>query len=133
MDMNVENTVRKVHEGSDSESMAFPAVIAALIAAGVERYTCDLVLAERTYYLPDGGGYRFASRRHARGAAAAFSPGGVEAAVRRSQAGKIRYGEFCDEVLAAGCVGYIVSIVGRRAVYFGRSGETFVEPFPGAK
>ena len=38
-----------------------------------------------------------------------------------------------EKVLAAGCVGYIVSIVGRRAVYFGRSAETHVELFPSGK
>lgn len=32
-----------------------------------------------------------------------------------------------------GCVGYHVSLAGRRAVYYGRSGETHVEQFPPAK
>ena len=36
-------------------------------------------------------------------------------------------------ILAAGCVGYFVCLTGRRAVYFGRTGENYIEPFPPAK
>jgi hypothetical protein len=32
--------------------------------------------------------------------------------------------------MAAGCAGYIVSFLGRRVVYFGRTAETHVEHFP---
>ena len=38
---------------------------------------------------------------------------------------------FCDQVTAAGCAGYVVSLPGRRVLYFGRSGETHTEYFPG--
>jgi len=34
--------------------------------------------------------------------------------------------------MAAGCVGYFVQIAGRRALYFGRNGESHVELFPSA-
>jgi hypothetical protein len=43
------------------------------------------------------------------------------------------YKGFCEKVLAAGCAGYIVSLAGRRAVYFGRTAETHVELFPSTK
>ncbi len=33
-------------------------------------------------------------------------------------------------MMDAGCAGYFVSLIGRRAVYFGRTAETHVEPFP---
>ena len=61
-----------------------------------------------------------------------FSATGVEAAVRAVQAGAIPYRTFCERVVAAGCVGYHVSIVGRRVVYYGRTGDSHVEWFPGA-
>jgi uncharacterized protein YbcV (DUF1398 family) len=53
--------------------------------------------------------------------------------VRSIQAGKIDYKTFCERVMAAGCVGYFVSIAGARAVYYGRSGDSYVERFPGAR
>lgn len=40
------------------------------------------------------------------------------------------YRGFCAKARAAGCAGYIVSFLGRRAVYFGRTAETLTEPFP---
>jgi uncharacterized protein YbcV (DUF1398 family) len=63
--------------------------------------------------------------------AAAFSAGGVDAAVRAIQAGKIQYKTFCKRIAEAGCVGYHVSLVGRRAVYYGRTGDSHIEWFPG--
>jgi uncharacterized protein YbcV (DUF1398 family) len=63
----------------------------------------------------------------------AFTPAGVESAVRASQAQQIKYHEFCRRALAAGCVGYIVSIPGKRVVYYGRTAESHTEHFPKAK
>ncbi|MEI9903822.1 MAG: DUF1398 family protein [Asticcacaulis sp.] len=61
-----------------------------------------------------------------------FDAAGVEAAVRAIQRREIGYVEFCEWIAGAGCASYIVSLAGRRAVYYGRTGETFVEPFPQA-
>jgi hypothetical protein len=32
--------------------------------------------------------------------------------------------------MAAGCAGYIVSFLGKQALYYGRTAETHVEHFP---
>lgn len=118
---------------SDAEGISFPEVVARLVAAGVERYRADLVRAEKTYYLPAGESRALPTKPVAAAPAAAFSAAGVEAAVRAIQAGRIGYGAFCERIAAAGCVDYMVSLAGRRAVYNGRSGESFVEPFPAAE
>jgi uncharacterized protein YbcV (DUF1398 family) len=107
-------------------------VVARLAAAGVERYHADLQRAEKTYYLPDGASYVASNAPIAAVPAAAFSAAGVDAAVRAVQARAVDYKGFCERIVEAGCVGYLVSIAGRRAVYYGRSGETHVEPFPPA-
>jgi uncharacterized protein YbcV (DUF1398 family) len=119
-------------EGSTNERISFPEVVGKLIAAGVERYIVDLTRAEKTYYLPSGENETF--KMHAISAAPAerFSADGVQAAVRASQQQKIKYRGFCERIAEAGCVGYMVSIPGKRAVYYGRTGETYVEMFPGA-
>jgi uncharacterized protein YbcV (DUF1398 family) len=41
------------------------------------------------------------------------------------------YHGFCQKAARAGCAGYLVSIPGRRVLYFGRTGETHTEYFPG--
>jgi uncharacterized protein YbcV (DUF1398 family) len=110
--------------------MTFPQVVAKLIEAGVESYHADLVRAEKTYYLPNGDSEVVAGAPLEAAPCKDFSADAVEAAVRAIQAGRIEYRDFCARIAAAGCIGYLVSIAGRRAIYYGRTAETYVEPFP---
>jgi uncharacterized protein YbcV (DUF1398 family) len=132
-DAELETVLRDCTNGSDAERLSFPQVVGQLMAAGVERYRADLIRHEKTYYMPDGRSQVMNCALIPGEAALAFSAAGVDSAVRDIQAGRIAYREFCRRVMAAGCVDYIVSISGRRAVYFGRSGESHVEMFPGTK
>ncbi len=118
--------------GSDAGRLTFPQVLAALAAAGIERYHADLCRAEKTYYRPDGRSHAVSAAPVAVAPATVFAADGVEAAIRAVQAGAVTYKEFCERIAAAGCVGYLVSLTGRRAVYFGRGGDSHVEPFPSA-
>jgi len=43
------------------------------------------------------------------------------------------YNKFCAKVMDAGCAGYLVSLIGKRVVYYGRTGEIHTEHFPGSK
>lgn len=133
MDAHVKAIVLECTVGSDEERMTFPEVAGKLMEAGVERYHADLIRAEKTYYMPDGDSERIAAAAVATRPASVFSAGDVDAAVRAIQAQAITYKEFCERIAAAGCVGYFVSLPGRRAVYYGRTAETHVEHFPGAK
>ena len=132
MDAHVKDVARQMSKASDEERITFSEVVKALMEAGVERYHADLVAARKTYYLPHGD---FEEHQvHKAGAPAlVFSAEGVEKAVRAIQRQEIGYREFCRRIAEAGCVGYFVSLAGRRAVYYGRSGDEHVEWFPGAK
>jgi uncharacterized protein YbcV (DUF1398 family) len=127
-----EETAAACTQGSDAGTMSFPEVLGRLQEAGVERYLADLVRGEKTYYRIDGASCVVAGKQVGNAPSPSFNPAGIEAAIRASQARSIDYGEFCRRAVAAGCVGYVVSLAGRRAVYFGRTGETYVEPFPQA-
>jgi uncharacterized protein YbcV (DUF1398 family) len=109
----------------------FPQILQRLAAAGVESYLADLRRSLCIYYLPDGRSIEVKAHEAGVPVAARFDPEGVNAAVRQSQANAHTYREFCEKVMAAGCCGYLVSLLGRRALYFGRTGETHVEHFPG--
>jgi uncharacterized protein YbcV (DUF1398 family) len=63
---------------------------------------------------------------------AQFDIAEVQAAIRDAQqlVPGYTYPGFCNRVAAAGCAGYIVSIIGRRALYIGRTAETHTEHFP---
>lgn len=132
MDAHVKDVVRAVTKGSNEESTPFPSVLKALAEVGVERYHADLVVGAKTYFMPDGDAETVASHR-VTAVPEVFDGGAVEAALRAIQRGEIRYTTFCDRVAEAGCVGYFVSLKGKRALYYGRANDLFVEWFPGAK
>ncbi len=132
MDARAKEVAREMTRASDQERITFPEVVKALMDVGVERYHADLVCSNKTYYVPDGG-FEVVACHPIRQPAPSFSAKGVEDAVRAIQSLSIGYGEFCERIAAAGCVGYLVSFVGRRAVYYGRTGDSHVEWFPGAR
>lgn len=130
MEEAIKRVMQECTDASDQERTTFPEVVGKLAAAGIERYHADLQRHEKVYYLPDGRSHAVASLAIEEPVAMSFSASGIETAVRAIQDGTIRYGEFCRRIQRAGCVGYFVSMSGRRAVYFGRSSECHVEHFP---
>jgi len=132
MDDRAKHAARWATEQSDAEAVTFPEVVQAMFAAGVERYVADLVASTKTYYAPDDT-FEILPCDAVGPVGMDFDAAGVEAAVRAIQGGSIKYRAFCRRIAAAGCVGYWVSMVGRRAVYYGRTGETHIERFPQAK
>ena len=118
---------------AEGDTMIFPEIVGALIAAGVESYAVDLRRATATYYLPDGDSLALPAHRVATAIAPAFDTDRLKAAIREAQqqVPGYTYRGFCETAAAAGCAGYIVSFPGRRALYFGRTAETHVELFPG--
>jgi len=132
MDKDFVQAAEACTHGSDTGTMTFPQVVNRLTAAGVERYLADLVRHEKIFYRPDGASCAIPAAPLAGTASPGFDAAAVASAIRASRAGAIGYAQFCERILTAGCVGYVVSLTGRRAVYFGRTGETHVEPFPRA-
>jgi uncharacterized protein YbcV (DUF1398 family) len=109
----------------------FAKVIPQLAGAGVNSYTADLVKLRKTYY--DAGGEAFDEPLPLRDGpviAVAFDSSTVAATVKSIQRGEIGYAEFLRRIMAAGCSHYEVFIGGRKAMYFGRDGEFYIEPFP---
>jgi uncharacterized protein YbcV (DUF1398 family) len=132
MDQSVRMFVEELTRASDAQNITFPQLVQSLLAAGVERYHADLMRSERIYYMQDGNSCSIPAHV-VRDIARDFSATGVEAAVRAAQRGDIQYREFCRHIAAAGCVGYFVTLAGRRAVYYGRTGETHIEHFPASR
>jgi uncharacterized protein YbcV (DUF1398 family) len=132
MDAHVKDVVGEMSKASDEKRITFPTVVKALMEVGIERYHADLVAGRKTYYLPDGD-FEEVQVHPVGGAAREFSAEGVEKAVRSIQREEIRYREFCRLIADAGCVGYFVSLAGRRAVYYGRTADAHIGWFPAAK
>lgn len=119
------------HEDDQCDG-TFPEIVDRLIRIGIERYHADYSRHEITYYLPDGDSHVVPTPHPDHPTAIEFSPAGVEAAVRQSQRNEHTYLDFIRKSMAAGCVGYFVQITGRRAIYFGRNGDSHIEQFPSA-
>lgn len=112
----------------------FPKVVQRLVGAGVTSYTADLVTLRNTYYGPDGEAHdEGLPLRDSPTIAAEFDAADVAASVKSIQRGEIGYDAFLRRIMGAGCSHYEVFIVGRKAMYFGRDGDFYTEPFPTAK
>ena len=85
-----------------------------------------------THFLPSGPSAQLAMPKTQGSVAAEFKAADVEQAVREAQskAPGYTYSGFCTKVKAADGAGYMVSFLGKRVVYFGRTAETHVEHFP---
>lgn len=138
MEQNLIAVFREATAGSIAETVNFPTVVGKLIEVGAEGYHCDLYRREKTYYMPDGRSHvepeaeldpvEFNGNNIARD----FDEAPIVAALRAVQTGAITYVEFLRRIMKAGCVGYQVCITGKRALYFGRAGQVYVEKFPGS-
>ncbi len=126
-------TVYECVRASATGELAFPQIVGRLAEIGVERYHADYSRLENTFYFADGQSIVATIPHEPQQIALEFSKSAVEAAVRQSQRNEHTYADFLRKTMAAGCVGYLVHITGRHAVYFGRKGETHVEPFPEPK
>jgi uncharacterized protein YbcV (DUF1398 family) len=135
MDASVTAIIHDCHLASEEDRLDFPQILAALHQAGVEGYIVDYRRSTKTYYQPDSESLELSFPDMSVEMSPDFDAAAVEAAVReaRTKAPGYTYKGFCAKVMQAGCAGYIVSILGRRVVYFGRTAETHVEHFPTGK
>ena len=123
-------------EGCMAASFAntpFPVVVGRLVDAGVTSYTADLVRLRKTYYNAGSQAHDEAMPLDGVPIAPVFDADGVAGTVKAIQRGEIGYAEFLRRIMAAGCSHYEVFFGGRKAMYFGRDGEFYTEPFPAQK
>lgn len=116
------------HDGS----MSFPAIVGALIDAGFDGYAVDYRAGTQTFYLPDGDSLTLSIHTYAGSVTATFDAAGIARLIGWAQSGDATYtyGAFSEQAKQAGCAGYLASFLGRRVVYYGRTGQTHTELFP---
>jgi uncharacterized protein YbcV (DUF1398 family) len=132
MDTRLTKAAQTCLEGAETNTMTFPEIVGTLMEEGFESYAIDFRRASATYYLPDGDSVVLSTHRGEVPIAGALDIAAVQAAIREAQqlVPGYTYAGFCAKVMAGGCAGYIVSLIGRRVVYFGRTAEIHVEHFP---
>lgn len=134
MDEAMAAVARACMAGALDGRMSFPAIVATLSGAGFEGYAVDFRRGAATCHAAAGGAADFPQPEAAGPLAAVFDADALCAAIRSAQGNTpgYTYRGFLEQARAAGCAGYVVSFPGRRALYFGRHGETHVEDFPPA-
>ena len=132
MNDHSERIAKTCLDGAEADTMTFPQIVGTLIREGFEGYMMDFRRAAATYYMSGGETIELPAHRIDTAIAAAFNAAAMQAAIREAQqlVPGYTYKGFCTKAATAGCAGYIVSFSGRRALYFGRTAETYVEEFP---
>lgn len=130
MQLETGNEIRDVAQASDEGRIHFGQVVGRFIQLGIESYQVDYRACRNTYFLPDGETFTLEQHKPECAIAIDFAPEQIQAAIRGAQRGELMYPEFKRRSQAGGCIGYIVWIAGKHVTYFGRNGETHVEPFP---
>lgn len=134
MNTNWKEIARETLKGSESATTTFSQNVHTLMQAGFDGYAVDFRSARRTYYMPDDEAIELETERTPP-VAERFDAAAIKAALREAQAlvPGYTYKGFCAKVVAAGCAGYSVSLLGKRVLYYGRTGETYTEYFPGTQ
>jgi uncharacterized protein YbcV (DUF1398 family) len=132
MDAELITIAKDCVAGAHSGSLSFPQIVGKLIAAGFEGYTVDYRRKTQTFYRPDGESIVLDMPPSEGAVAAAFDADTIRNLVHWAQSNPpdYSYKAFCEKAKAAGCAGYIVSFLGRRVLYLGRTAETHTELFP---
>ena len=134
MNTNWQAVARATLKGSESGALTFPESWRMLVEGGFDGYAVDFRSSTRTYYMPDGEAIELETER-TEPVSERFDVAVVREALREAQAQipGYTYKGFCAKVAGAGCAGYLVSLVGKRVLYYGRTGETHTEFFPGTR
>jgi uncharacterized protein YbcV (DUF1398 family) len=139
MNANLTAPTRKLHdlaqatfEGTEANTLTFPEGVKLIAAAGFNGYLVDYRAGTRTYHHSNGETFTFQGPAYP--PVDAFDRGVVRGAIKEAQqlVPGYTYQGFCRKVTErGGSAGYLVSIVGKRVLYFGVNGETHTEYFPG--
>lgn len=118
--------------GAENNTMSFPEILSILKGAGFDGYMVDFRRKSATYYMCEGGCIDLPITISDLTVAELFQVKLIQNAIHEAQqmVDDYSYRGFCQKVTTGGCAGYIVSLSGERAVYFGRSGEMHTEYFP---
>lgn len=130
MNARSEQLIRDAAQGSSEGRLHFGQVLGMLAEAGVESYLVDYRAQRTSYHVKHGAPLEIETPMPDVLIADRWDATALQAAIRGSQQGVVRYPEFKLLSRQAGCVGYVVWLAGRHVTYFGRRGEQHVERFP---
>ena len=122
--------IQKIIDANFSGTITFPEVLAILLKEKVESYHVDFLRNEIRYYGMNGESLVMKTTHSQTHIPEKFDIEQFKTVLKKVQAGKINYEEFCCGSTASGCAYYIVYLNGKQVNYMGRNGEEYIENFP---
>ncbi len=114
-------------------NISFADVVGQLLAAGVASYHVDYVRMQKAFYGASGDVVVSPiTYEDMPPVAPEFSVEVLRANIVDSQRHGQKYREFTRRAMAGGVQGYITFLRGKRVTYWGRTGDSHTEWFPGA-
>lgn len=110
----------------------FPFMAEVLRQTGVQMNRWFLPACQSVYLMTDGGavvqqGMPLVTGLHE---IAAFDREALVTAIRTDQQGQSTFPEFLQSTWKAGVISYDVDFIGRKVIYFGAHGESYLEEYP---
>ncbi len=130
MQISIRNTIEQCARQSCEGLISFGQVVGNLMQAGVESYHADYRQPATNYYLPTDENMSLVLDVPEVQISEQFDKVALQDAIRGAQRGEVKYHQFMELSMKAGCIGYFVWIKGRHVSYYGRKGEVHIEPFP---
>jgi uncharacterized protein YbcV (DUF1398 family) len=118
-------------EGSEGNTLTVPDSVKLIANAGFKSYLVDYRSGTRTYHHSNGETFTFKGPSYP--PVDTFDADAVRTAIKEAQllVPGYTYQGFCRKVTEiGGTAGYLVSVVGKRVLYFGANGDTYTERFP---
>lgn len=127
-----QNIAQECLDAAYNGTRNFPEIVGTLIQNGFESYRIDYMRHVATYFLSDDSSFELSMPNSEIAVSKTFDATAVQNAIKEAQqqVEGYTYKGFCEKVMKAGCAGYIVSFLGKRVLYFGRTAETHIEHFP---
>lgn len=126
--MELDN-IRDETDFSFTSKMSFPILIATLEKMGVESYRVDLSL-QATCYCMATGEVMSESFQFDTNIAEKFDDGEIRAAVAACNSSNLDHKEFLKRIMGAGISSYTIYLRGRKIIYYGRNGDSYIDNFP---
>ncbi|MBM9589572.1 DUF1398 family protein [Leptospira sp. 201903075] len=109
----------------------FPVLAEVLRSAGVHSNRWSLPSCQAVYHMKDGSvvqqGTPLVTGVHE---IANFDREALITALRTDQEGRSTFPEFLKAAWEAGVIGYDVDFTGRKVIYYGANGESYLEEYP---
>ena len=125
--------IAKAAEATLRGTSAFPEIVSMLIEAGVEYYHVDYAGRSKSFFAADGSRVvTLISYDSLPAISPEFDAAALKAAILDSQRNGQKFYDFSVRAMRAGVQGYYAFLRGKRVTYFGRTGDSHTEWFPGA-